>query len=292
MSRVFIVGCGDIGQRVAHLCLQRGDDVSALTHSSDSAQKLEALGISTVSGDLDRPETLSDLPVADAVIYYLAPPPGSGVSDSRMANFCQAVSPVLTPKKVIYISTSGVYGDCAGAWVDESVPPAPQTDRSRRRLAAEGTLSIWGVKRQVPIVILRVPGIYGPGRLPLDRVRQGMPVLRESESPWTNRIHADDLAQVCVAAAEKGQVGDIFNVSDGQPGTMTEYFNAVAAAFGLPLPLQVSMEEARSQLSPALLSYLSESRRLDNRRMLQQLGVVLRYPDLASGLAAIREMDV
>jgi len=291
MTKVFIVGCGDIGQRVAKLWQQRGAEIYALVRTEVAAQRLEHMGITACRGDLDRFETLKEMPLAEAIVYYLAPPLDSGISDPRMMHFCQAVSPSSLPQKVVYISTSGVYGDCDGAWVDESVPPAPQTDRARRRLAAEGTLSLWGVKNSVPVVILRVPGIYGPARLPVERLRQGLPVLREDESPWTNRIHADDLAQVCVAAADKGRRGDIFNVSDGQPGTMTDYFNAVADCYGLPRPLQIPLAEARSTLSPALLSYLSESRRIDNRRMLELLGVELRYPDLRSGLDAILKQD-
>jgi len=145
----------------------------------------------------------------------------------------------------------------------------------------------WGRSCQVPVVILRVTGIYGPGRLPLARIQQGHPVLREEESPPTNRIHADDLAAVCLAAAEKAGDGDIFNVSDGQPGTMTQYFNAVADLLGLPRPEQVSMAEAKQVMNPMMLSYLQETRRMSNDKMLRRLGVVLQYPDLASGLKNI-----
>jgi nucleoside-diphosphate-sugar epimerase len=117
-------------------------------------------------------------------------------------------------------------------------------------------------------------------------------VLSEAESPPTNRIHADDLATVCLAAAAKGVDGEVFNVSDGQPGTMTQYFNAAADLLGLPRPPQVSMAEAQRVMTPLMLSYLTETRRMDNRRMLERLGVTLCYPDLESGLKnVIAQLD-
>lgn len=170
--------------------------------------------------------------------------------------------------------------------MDEDTPIHPQTERAKRRADAEAALQAWSQRTGVPVVILRVGGIYGPGRLPVDRIKAGRPVLREEESGFTNRIHADDLAAVCIAAMERGTPGGYYNVSDGQPGTMTQYFSAVADLLGLPRPPQVTRAQAEQQMNASLLSFLNESRRLDNRRMLRELGVKLRYPDLASGLAA------
>jgi nucleoside-diphosphate-sugar epimerase len=176
--------------------------------------------------------------------------------------------------------------------VTEATPVNPQTSRAKRRLDAETALCDWGRQQGVPVVILRVTGIYGPGRLPLARLQQGHPVLCQAESPPTNRIHADDLAAICVAAADKGADGEIFNVSDGQPGTMTQYFNAAAELLGLPRSPQVSMAEARQVMTPTMLSYLTETRRMNNLRMLARLGVALRYPDLESGLRnVIAQLD-
>lgn len=219
------------------------------------------------------------------MLYYFAPPPGEGETDTRMENLLAALDVAALPARVIYLGTTGVYGDCAGAWITEEQPPAPHTSRGRRRLAAETALRAWGGAVGVPVVILRVPGIYGPGRLPVERLHRGSPVVREEESPFTNRIHADDLARVCAAAAERGAAG-VYNVSDGHPTTMTDYFNRVADLLGLPRPPVVSMEEARRTFSPAMLSYLEESRRLDNRKMREELGVELLYPDLDHGLPA------
>ena len=201
-----------------------------------------------------------------------------------MRNFCKALSGEQLPTRVVCISTSGVYGDCGGEWVTEETPINPQTSRAQRRVDAEVTLKEWGREHDVPVVILRVTGIYGPGRLPLARIQQGHPVLCENESPPTHRIHAEDLAAICVTAAEKAADGDIFNVSDGQPGTMTQYFNAASDLLDLPRLPQIDMVEAKQVMNPMMLSYLTETRRMDNRKMLEHLGVKLMYPDLESGL--------
>ena len=172
---------------------------------------------------------------------------------------------------------------CEGC--DEYAIKAAAHELFRRRLDAESVLKNWGAHRGVDITILRVSGIYGPGRFPFDRLLGGHPVLTEDEAPLSNRIHADDLARICLAAAEWRGAGDLINVSDGEALTMTAYFDAVAVAFGLPRPPRVSRLEAAAVMSPLMLSYFSESRRLENRRLRERLGTLL-YPDLAHGLAA------
>ena len=286
---VLIVGCGDIGLRVARILQTSSCEVAGLTRAAKGAERLRRVKVEPVIGDLDDAESLAELPTGGKLVFYLAPPPGGGPVDRRMRNFCAAVGGEKVPGKVVYMSTSGVYGDCGGARVTEETPVNPQTSRAQRRVDAETTLLEWGRANKVPVVILRVTGIYGPGRLPLARLQQGHPVLNEKESPPTNRIHADDLAAVCVAVAEKAADGEIFNVSDGQSGTMTGYFNAIADLLELPRPQQVSMAEANQVMTPMMLSYLKESRRMDNRKMIEQLGVVLQYPDLESGLKNIIE---
>jgi len=282
-----IVGCGDIGVRVARLVRADGRRVAAVARSPKSAQRMKGEGIEPVAADLDRPESLVGLPTAGRQIFYLAPPPGGGPVDTRMRNFCQALEQLQAPAKILYMSTSGVYGDCGGRQVDETTPVNPQTSRAKRRLDAETRLQEWGQANGVPIVILRVTGIYGPGRLPIARIRQGHPVLAEEDSPPTNRIHADDLAVVCVAAAQRAGDGEIYNVSDGQPGTMTGYFDAVADLLDLDRPPRVSLAEARQVMNPMMMSYLSESRRMNNHKMLRELAVELQYPDLEAGLKNI-----
>lgn len=283
---ILIIGCGDIGLRVAHLWQAQGiTAIHALSHSPQRCTTLEQAGITVHIGNLDNDTTLQSLPTTGACVYYFTPPAEHGTQDSRIRNFINRCREKL-PQQVIYISTSGVYGDCKGAWVNEDTPPNPTTARSQRRLSAETQLLEWGRACNVSIVILRVGGIYGPGRLPLARIKQGLPILRRDLAPYSNRIHADDLAQVCVAAAKLGKNGRIYNVADGQSSTMSDYFLAVARAAGLPPPPELDWSAAEQQLSAEMLSYLHESRRLDTRRMREELKVELRYPTLEAGLKA------
>lgn len=291
MPRILIIGCGDIGERVARLEQAEGRAVAGLSRSQASAERLRAAGIEPLTGDLDIPSSLGHLPVEGALVYYFAPPPGSGVTDPRLEAFVSVMTPAKLPQRVVLISTTGVYGDCHGEWVTEERPANPQAPRAARRLAAETALRRWSRASGVPVVILRVPGIYARGRLPEERLRAREPVLREEESPFSNRIHADDLARVCMAAAHHDHPHDLYNVSDGHPTTMTDYFDRVADALGLPRPPAVTLEEARRRLGEGMLSYLAESKRIDNRRMREELGVALMYPDLAAGLASCIEKD-
>jgi len=286
---VLIIGCGDIGERVARLERSEGRAVAGLVRSEKSARRLRAAGIQPITLDLDVPAPLNNLPVKDTVVYYFAPPPDTGVTDPRMETFVSVLTPPHLPRRIVLISTTGVYGDCHGEWVTEDRSPNPQVDRARRRLAAETTLQAWSKASGVSIVILRVPGIYGPGYLPEKRLRSGEPVLLEDESPFSNRIHADDLAHVCVAAARHDHPSLLYNVSDGHPTTMTDFFYRVADVLGISRPPAITMEEARRRLGEGMLSYLAESKRIDNRRMREELGVELLYPDLAAGLASCFE---
>ncbi|MFZ5467538.1 MAG: SDR family oxidoreductase [Pseudomonadota bacterium] len=277
----FIVGYGDIGQRVAALWHEKGGPVAALVRSERDTGPAR-----TVQGDLDHPETLPRLPIHGAVLFHFAPPAPSGQTDTRTANLLAALED-SPPWRIVYISTSGVYGDSKGAWVDETRPVNPGNDRSRRRVDAELQLADFATRHSVPLVILRVPGIYGPGRLPLERIRRGDPVVCPEEAPWSNRIHADDLAAIAVRSAQDDAPSGTYNASDDEPSSMTDYFYRLADAAGLPRPPCVSLAEARRTFSPGLLGYLNESRRLDNRRMKEELGVRLLYPTLAAGLASL-----
>lgn len=280
---MLIVGCGGLGRRVAAYYSARGVLVTGLVRTPESAQRLAAEGIAVLCADLDRPP-LPPLPSAGAAVCHFAPPPGQGVEDPRMGAVLAALQRDGAPRRLVYVSTTGVYGDCAGAWVDETRPTHPTAERARRRLDAERQLQSWGRASGVEWVILRVAGIYGPGRLPLERLRQGLPLVCAEEAPFTNRIHEADLVQVCAAALERPVAGEIFNVSDGHPGTMAEYFDAVADLAGLPRPPKIPLAQAAAQLSPGMLSYQQESRRLDNRKLRERLGVVLRFPTLEQGL--------
>ena len=286
---VAILGFGDIGQRVARLWLAQGTPVYGLARSTASQQLMSSLGVNPIQADLDDASVTLDIPLDDALLYWFIPPPSSGTTDPRMQSLLRMLSHQARPRRIVAISTSGIYGDHQGGLVSEETPPNPQADRARRRLDMETQLRQWGERHQVPVIILRVGGIYGPGRLPLQRIRDAVPVLKEALAPKTNRIHADDLADVGVAAATKPLASRIYNVSDGQDSNMTEYFFTLADFFDLPRPPEVDWAEAEKTISKGMLSYLRESRRLDTTRMQQELAVQLRYPDLLDGLKAMAE---
>ena len=279
---MLIVGCGYVGRRVAALHRARGETVVGVVRTTASAGALGRDGIEAIRADLDG--SLPALPTRGPGIYYLAPPPETGTTDPRLGAFLANLDHSGQPRRIVYVGTTGIYGDCHGDWVDESRPANPSVDRARRRWDAESRLRDWSARSGGELVVLRVAGIYGPGRLPLERLRRGLPMVGEDEAPWTNRIHADDLATVCVAAMDRAPGGAVYNVSDGHPGNMADYFNRVADLAGLPRPPVVRLADAGGTLSEGLLSYLRESRRLDNRRMLRELGVTLRYPTLEAGL--------
>jgi len=261
--------------------------VTGVVRSTTSAEVLRMAGIAARVFDLDLPPTTPP-GLQDTELFYFAPPPREGTEEARVRRLIAGFEHTGHPRRVVYLSTTGVYGDCAGAWVDETRPVNPRVARARRRWDGEQQFRAWSRSAGGELVILRVAGIYGPDKLPLERLRRGEPTALESESPFTNRIHIDDLVQVCLAAMARGGDGEIYNVSDGAPGNMTDYFNRVADWAGLPRPPQIALAEARSQLSAGMLSYLQESRRLDSRKLQRELGVELRYPDLASGLKACR----
>lgn len=286
MLKIFIAGCGYIGQRIAHLYKEAGADVTCSVRSPENAILLESAGFSTTVSTLDDLTTLPTINISDSILFYLVPPPGGGIFDSRARNFITNISETGKPAKIIYMSATSVYsGDSDNAVTEES-PTTPDSAMGKRRLDAEAAFLEYGAVNKVPVIILRVSGIYGVGRLPLMQINQKLPLLNEDESGPSNRIHADDLATVCVAAAEKGVDGEIFNISDGNPSSMTSYFNACADALGLPRQPQVSMNKARQAMSPLMFSYVCQSRIIDNRRMLERLGLKLRYDTLAAGILA------
>jgi len=277
MKRLLIVGYGDIARRAAPLL----------------GPVFEIRFLSRRNGfDLDRPESLAALEPADAVLHC-APPPSSGPADTRTANLLVALeSSRILPTRFVYISTSGVYGDCGGARVDESHPINPQSPRARRRADAEGRLARWCTARGVTLVILRAPGIYASDRLPLARLRAGTPVLRDADDVHTNHIHADDLAAICAHALEDSAPAGTYNASDDSQLKMGAWFDLLADCTGLPRPPRISRAESAGRVPPELLSFMNESRRLDNTRLKRTLGVRLRYPSVREGLANERVVGV
>jgi len=290
VENLLIIGCGDVARRALPE-LQRRYRVTALVRSPDPA--LDAAGVEQIAGDLDDAASLAPLAGRPGSIAHLAPPAGGGTLDTRTRSLLAALAPrgrgAMLPRRFVYFSTSGVYGDCAGEWIDETRPPKPQTGRALRRLDAERALGDWGERNEVEIVILRVPGIYASDRLPLERLARGTPALRPDEDVYTNHIHADDLAGILVAALESTLARGAYNASDDGPVKMGDFFDLVADRTGLARPPRISREEAVRLLPPELVSFMSESRRLSNRRMKADLGVRLRYSTVQDGVPAIKE---
>lgn len=279
-----IVGCGDVGTRLARALIAGGMRPVGLVRRQGVADALGRAGIAPVVSDLDQPIDEPAAAAAEGLVFYLVPPaPEAHDDDPRLRHFLAACEQAV-PRRLVYVGTSGVYGDCGGAWVDEDRPPAPATDRARRRLAAERLATAWCAEHGTELVILRVAGIYGPGRLPLDRL-DTMTVVCPEEAPWSNRIHVDDLVTVLRAAASRRRPGPVYNVADGHPTSMTDFLYRVADAAGRPRPPCVPLAEAPDHLSPGMLACVRESRRLDIGRMRRELGVTLHFPTLDEGLA-------
>ncbi|MFN7088086.1 MAG: NAD-dependent epimerase/dehydratase family protein [Burkholderiales bacterium] len=286
MRRLLVIGCGDVALRMVPLLAGRYR-MYALSREPQRFAALRALGITPIRGDLDQPQTLRALAGLAHDVVHFAPPPGHGTRDTRTAHLIAALAKGESlPQQLIYISTSGVYGDCRGRLVPETQPLRPQTDRARRRADAERRLREWGRRSAVSVSILRVPGIYAADRLPLARLERGTPALQAEDDPYVNHLHADDLARLVVAALHRAPPGRAYNAADDAPQKMGDYFDLVADRFGLPRPPRVARAEAERLLPPNLLSFMNESRRLANRRIKQELRFRLRYPTAGDGIAA------
>lgn len=287
-QRLLIVGCGDVGLRVVRGLAGASPRLRllALTSSPERCATLRAAGVTPLLGNLDDAASLRRLAGLATRVLHLAPPLPTGQGDPRTSALVQALRRGRAPVALVYGSTSGVYGDCAGAWVAESRPVAPTTARARRRVAAERCLRQWG--RTGPRVsILRIPGIYAPDRdngTPQARLRRGTPVLSAADDVFTNHIHADDLARACILALWRGTAQRTYHASDDTELKMGDYFDWAADLYGLPRPPRISRSQAQIELPALQMSFMSESRRLDNARLRQELRLSLRYPTVVQGL--------
>jgi len=282
--RLLIIGCGDVGMRLIPLLRSRFR-VFALTSQSERLSELRSAGVIPILGNLDNPQSLYRLKGLADIVVHLAPPPMQGSLDQRTRNLV-----AILPRhgKLVYVSTTGVYGDCKGAFFDETRPVAPVNARAERRVDAERVLRRWARHHEGKLSILRVPGIYAADRLPLERLRQGTPALLDADDVYTNHIHADDLAQIIALALFRAQPLRVYHTVDDSALKMGDYFDQVATAFKLPLPPRVPRVELSKQVSPMLLSFMSESRRLSNERMKTELGVRLRWPAVSDLLASLQ----
>lgn len=258
--------------------------IYALTHTPERAQELRSLGITPVVGDLDRPESLDKLAGLAHCVMHFAPPQNSGETDQRTQRLLAAFDKgEMLPQRLVYISTTGVYGHCEGDWVDETHRTQPATPRARRRLSAESQLRSWGIRRGVTVSILRVPGIYAQDRLPLQRLKNGTPTLIADEDSYTNHVHAEDLARMAAAALYRGKPGRVYNAADDSNIKMGDWFDLLASRHNLPKPKRITRAEAQTQLPANLLSFLNESRRVCNQRLKRELRVKLAFPDVDMG---------
>ena len=289
---LLIVGCGDIALRTAPL-LQKNYRVLGLYRNLSSVDQLHSHGIIPIYGNLDLPRSLEKLGGIAQLVVHLAPPPNQGLRDYRTANLLSALTRrtkkhvAILPQRLIYISTSGVYGDCQGMLIDETYPVHPENGRAIRRIDAERQIRNWGKRNHIPVSVLRVPGIYAANRLPLTRLREGHPAILDTEDSYTNHIHADDLARIIVAALQHAKPNRIYHTCDDSHLRMGEYFDLVADHFGLPRPPRITRNQAQDQISPTMLSFMKESRQLNNLRMKKELYVNLLYPTVYDGIKAV-----
>lgn len=281
--RLLILGCGDVGMRLLPLVRDRFR-VFAVTSGPERCAELRAAGAVPVVADLDKRATLGRLAGLAPYVVHLAPPQPEGVLDRRTRSLA-AILP--EGARLVYVSTTGVYGDCGGALIDETRTVAPHNARALRRVDAERVLRAWAVRAGARVAILRVPGIYARDRLPLRRLEQGTPALLASEDVYTNHIHADDLARIAALALFRSLPGRIYHAVDDTQMKMADYFDTVADAFGLPRAPRVAREQLPATVSTMLLSFMSESRRMSNARIKRELGVRLRFPRLEAAVAAM-----
>lgn len=283
---ISIVGCGYIGKQLAQKLITQHNEVIGYVNSDSSQAECLTLNISSERLNLD--EKLLPLDLINRRLIYLAPPPKSGQFDTRMTHFLNAIEK-QQPEKFVLISTTGVYGDCNGEWIDESRALDPKAERAFRRADAEQQVQQFCENYKIPLVILRVAGIYGPGKIPIARIKSGQAIVNQQDSPYTNRIHAHDLVSICEKALLSETITGIYNVTDGHPSTMYEYFNAIAKALNLPAPPAISLAQAQQELSEGMLSYMAESRRISNKKLLQDFEMSLSYPTLKHGIEQIAE---
>ncbi|MFT6407644.1 MAG: nucleoside-diphosphate-sugar epimerase [Arenicella sp.] len=288
-----IFGCGDVGRRIVNALNKEHSSTGSIigyVNSIDSQQQAASLGVHCEVTDLDNLETNSAMAFTAchaAKLYYTVAPQKQGLSDQRSRALIKRFMALgIRPAKVVLISTTGVYGDYDGEWVSELSVTEPQTVRGQRRLDSERQWLAWGKSQDIAVVVLRAPGIYAFSRLPRARIERKTPVVRASECGFSNRVHADDLASMCVMAMRKAPAGEVYNATDGTPGKISEYLQAVAQALDYPPLPEISMSQAQQELSLGMLSYLSESRKISNRKILEGLGYELLYPDFKHGLCS------
>lgn len=284
---LLIAGMGDIGRRIA--AAHPNVRILGIARSAESAALAREAGASPVAADLDQRASLARIAGLSPWVLHLAPPPTDSEGDPRTRHLLAALAARRgsLPRRLIYISTSGVYGNCDGERVFEHRPTAAKNPRAKRRVDAERRLRLFAARNGIRLTILRAPGIYAADRLPLERIRKQTPAVNNAEDSYTNHIHADDLARLVWLALFRGKPNRVYHAVDGSVKKMGDYFDMVADHFGLPRSPRISRAEAQKVLSPALLSFLNESRILDNTRLKKELRARLNYPAVEDFLKSL-----
>jgi len=296
LKNINIIGCGYIGKKVAHFLCEKNIPPRCFVKTKASKKDCDEHGFDSVIFDLDQKGLLlteeNNNRLCNSVIAYFAPPPRAGETDTRMQHFIATLNSLTAPPtKILLISTTGVYGNCDGQWIDETRQVKPQVARAHRRLNAETALQDYCKNNSVALIIFRVAGIYAADKLPLQRINSGEPIVCAQDSGYTNRIHADDLSHFCVEALAENVQSGIYNCCDGQPTTMHDYFTKVADTMHLARPKEISLQQAQQELSAGMLSYLAESKRISNKKLLTHFKTQFEYPNLNVGLSALKNIN-
>ena len=293
-QKILIIGFGDVAERLVRKLGNR-QRIYALIRNPERAAVARALKVIPILGDLAHRASQARLANIADTVFHFAPPPNHGQRDCHTRNLIAALSgnansrrAAMLPQRLVYISTTGVYGDCSGQQIDETRPTHPQTARALRRVDAENVLRAWGKRSGVAVSILRAPGIYAADRLPIERLQKGTPALIAADDVFTNHIHADDLARAAWVASYRALPNRAYNVVDNSDMRMGDYFELVADRFGLPHPPRVGRAEAAQRIGAAMLSFMSESRRIGNARLRGELAFQLRYPTVNAFLNELK----
>jgi nucleoside-diphosphate-sugar epimerase len=265
-----LVGCGYTGEHLARTLLERGDEVIAARRNVNAIARLVDVGVKAVHADLAKPETLEGLVPDGAIVVVLAPPGADPAGEIR-----SLVHAAARAKRIVYVSSTGVYGKGHGQWVDETAPVAPLSTSGEARVIAERTLD----ESTVSHVALRVAGIYGPDRGIADRIRLGTYRIVGDGSAHISRIHVDDLVSAIICAGESDVAG-VINIADDEPSPIGEVADAIAQKLGVASPTRTPVD----QVSAEVAAMLTADRKIDNTRM-KAMGVVLRHPSWRSALA-------
>ena len=284
MKRLLLVGCGDIALRVADK-LKKKYLLFGLIRSLKHLKDLRSRGIVPVIGDLDNLNSLKKISGISDDILHFAPPSPLGLIDRRTINLLHTIkSSGILPQRLIYISTSGVYGDAKGKWVSETDSPNPSTDRGIRRLNAENLIRKFGRDSGVSVSVLRVPGIYSKDRLPLTRLKTKMPLIRDEDDSFSNHVHVADLVRIVIAALRKGKSGRIYNVCDNSTLKVGDYFDIIAKGYGFEKPRRLKWQDAKIEIPPSIFSFMRESRRINNARLKSELIENFYYSSVSDGI--------